>query len=224
MAFFRVSNVISSASCDCRQRERQRRIKDFPQNMTTTSWSISSQRLDHCDLWAANLSALTLSGRLLDMMSTWREIVSTRLLLLVRRSSSAGRETVQPGVLYPDACWVNNECTQARLYIGRQKCFVNVCYCCFLQRTYHLSDLCAAFKSSRVYLHVTTDKLFFKAHEKYLFRLLIFGSYVTLTSSQHKRFSQKKKETNMYLLSCCWKHELLSTSFFFGPKQYFMQT
>lgn len=28
----------------------------------------------------------------------------------------------------------------------------------------------------------------------------------------------------MYLLSCCWKHELLSTSFFFGPKQYFMQT
>lgn len=137
------------------------------------------------------------------MMSTWREIVSTRLLLLVRRSSSAGRETVQLGVLYPDACWVNNECTQARLYIGRQKCFVNVCYCCFLQRTYHLSELCAAFKSSRVYLHVTTDKLFFKAHEKYLFRLLIFGSYVTLTSSQHKRFSQKKKETNMYLLSCC---------------------
>lgn len=32
---------------------------------------------------------LTLSGRLLDMMSTWREIVSTKLFLLVRRSSSA---------------------------------------------------------------------------------------------------------------------------------------
>lgn len=34
---------------------------------------------------------LTLSGRLLDMMSTWREMVSTKLFLLVRRSSSAGR-------------------------------------------------------------------------------------------------------------------------------------
>lgn len=83
---------------------------------------------------------------------------------------------------------------------------------------------CALRLRAAVFIHVTTDKLFFKAHEKYLFRLLIFGSYVTLTSSQHKRFSQKKKETNMYLLSCCWKHELLSTSFFFGPKQYFMQT
>lgn len=38
---------------------------------------------------------LTLSGRLLDMMSTWREIVSTKLFLLVRRSSSAeGRSCV----------------------------------------------------------------------------------------------------------------------------------
>lgn len=34
----------------------------------------------------------TLSGRLLDIMSTWIEIVSTKLFLLVRRSSSAGRQ------------------------------------------------------------------------------------------------------------------------------------
>lgn len=38
---------------------------------------------------------ITLSGKLLETMSTWRDIVSTKLFLLERRSSSreGGRET-----------------------------------------------------------------------------------------------------------------------------------
>lgn len=84
MAFLRVAKVISSASCDCWGTEQE------PCCLHT--WT-------HFCFYNGRIRP-TLSGRLLGMMSTCREMVSTKLFLLVSRSSSAGQQLpINPGGL-----------------------------------------------------------------------------------------------------------------------------
>lgn len=75
---------------------------------------------------------------------------------------------------------------------------------------YHLSELYAAFKSSRVYSRHNKSRsqvVLRSAWKIFIPSTHLLFLCVTLKSSKHKRFSQKNKETNMDLISCCWKHK-----------------